>query len=56
MRWQASLQQALPMAVWVCLVLAMAAYGAVVVRNVTDMLAGIAHPASAVVAVAQPTR
>jgi hypothetical protein len=50
MRWQAKFRQALPGLAWVCLVLAVAAYGAVVVRNVTDMLAGIAgHPRSMVV-------
>jgi hypothetical protein len=35
--------------VWVCLVLAIAGYGAVVVRNVTETLVGITtHQASAV--------
>jgi hypothetical protein len=56
MPWQARLRQTLPTVVWVCLVLAIAAYGSVVVRNVTDMLAAIAHPAPAVIAIAQPRR
>ncbi len=56
MRWQARLRQTLPRAVWVCLVLAVAAYGAVVVRNVTEMLAGITHPAPAIVVVERPVR
>jgi hypothetical protein len=42
--------------IWACMVLAVAAYGAVVVRNVTDMLVGVtSHPASMVVA-QQPNR
>jgi hypothetical protein len=41
---------------WVCLVLAVAAYGSVVVRNVTDMLAGITHSAPKVVMVERPSR
>ena len=49
MPWQAKARQAVPTVVWVCVVLAIAAYGAVVVRNVTDVLAGIAgHPRSVV--------
>jgi hypothetical protein len=42
--------------VWVCLVLAIAAYGSVVVRNVTDVLAGISHPPPGIVVVERPTR
>jgi hypothetical protein len=42
--------------VWVCLVLAVAAYGSVVVRNVTDTLSGIAHHPDAVIATASPAR
>lgn len=42
--------------VWVCFVLAIAAYGSVVVRNVTEMLATITHPAPAVLAIEQPRR
>ena len=39
--------------VWVCLVLPVAAYGSVVVRNVTDMLVGMTHQPDIVV-VEQP--
>jgi hypothetical protein len=56
MPWQAKVRQALPGVVWVCLVLAVAAYGAVVVRNVTEMLAGIAGHPHSVVLVERPTR
>ena len=50
MPWQAKVRQALPVVAWICLVLAIAAYGAAIVRNVTDALAGIAgHPRSVVV-------
>jgi hypothetical protein len=42
MRWQAEPTNPVRRLVWVCLVLAVAAYGAVVVRNVTDALVGIA--------------
>jgi hypothetical protein len=56
MRWPVKVRQALPGVVWVCLVLAVAAYGAVVVRNVTDMLGGIVHQAPEMVAVARPAR
>jgi hypothetical protein len=56
MPWQAKIRQALPSVVWIFLVLAVAAYGAAIVRNVTDMLAGIAgHPRS-VVLVETPNR
>jgi hypothetical protein len=50
------MRQALPGVVWVCLVLAVAAYGSVVVRNVTEVLAGIAHQAPVMVAVERPSR
>jgi hypothetical protein len=56
MPWQAKVRQALPRVVWVCLVLAIAAYGAVVVRNVTDTLIGIADHSRSMVLVERPTR
>jgi hypothetical protein len=56
MPWQAKLRQAVDGAVWICLVLAVAAYGAVVVRNVTEMLVGITQPARSVIAVEHPMR
>jgi hypothetical protein len=50
MPWQAKVRQALPVIAWILLVLAVAGYGATIVRNVTDVLAGIAgHPRSVVV-------
>jgi hypothetical protein len=56
MPWQAKVRQALPGVAWICLVLAVAAYGAAIVRNVTDVLAAIAgHPRSVVV-MATPNR
>jgi hypothetical protein len=49
MLWQVKVRQALPGIAWVCLVLALAGYGAAIVGNVTDVLSGIAgHPRSAV--------
>ena len=56
MRWQAKVRQAVPSLVWVCLVLAIAAYGAVVVRNVTDTLIGIADHSRSVASVERPNR
>ncbi len=56
MRWRARLRQAAPGLVWVGLVLAVAAYGAVVVRNVTDTMAGIAHHDAAMVMAERPNR
>jgi F0F1-type ATP synthase membrane subunit c/vacuolar-type H+-ATPase subunit K len=41
---------------WAGLVLAVAAYGAVVVRNVTDMLVGMASHQPSVVVVERPNR
>jgi hypothetical protein len=56
MLWRAKVRQSLPGLVWICLVLAAAAYGSVVVRNVTEVLRGIAHPASTMALVVQPSR
>jgi F0F1-type ATP synthase membrane subunit c/vacuolar-type H+-ATPase subunit K len=42
--------------VWACLVLAVAAYGAVVVRNVTDTLVGITSRQPSTVIAQQPYR
>lgn len=41
---------------WVCLVVAVAAYGAAVVRNVTEMLAGIVSHQPSMVVVERPNR
>jgi hypothetical protein len=56
MLWQAKVRQALPTLVWVCVVLAVAAYGAVVVRNVTDTLIGIVDHSRSVALVDRPNR
>jgi hypothetical protein len=56
MPWQAKARQAVPTVVWVCVVLAIAAYGAVVVRNVTDTLIGIADHSRAMVLAERPNR
>jgi hypothetical protein len=56
MRWRARLRQAAPGLVWIGLVLAIAAYGSVIVRNVTDTMAGIAHHNAAMAMVERPSR
>jgi hypothetical protein len=56
MPWQAKVRQALPVVAWICLVLAIAAYGAAIVRNVTDVLAGIAGHQHSVVVMETPNR
>jgi hypothetical protein len=49
MPWPANVRQALQGIAWICLVLAFAGYGVAIVRNVTNVLAGIAgHPRSSV--------
>jgi len=42
MRWRVDPSGPVRNLVWACLILAVAAYGALVVRNVTDALVGIA--------------
>jgi hypothetical protein len=56
MHWQAKFRPLLPGLVWVCLVLAVAAYGSAGVRNVTDMLGGIAGHSRSMVVVERPSR
>jgi hypothetical protein len=56
MPWPAKLRQALPRLVWICLVLAVAAYGGVVVRNITDMLVGMTSHQQTLVEVQRPSR
>jgi hypothetical protein len=56
MHWQAKVRQALPGIAWICLVLALAGYGAAIVRNVTDVLAGIAGHRRSTVLVETPNR
>jgi hypothetical protein len=53
MHWRAELLRTLT---WACLILAVAAYGSVVVRNVTDALVGITSHQPPIVVVQQPTR
>jgi hypothetical protein len=55
MRWRADLARLAQHLLWACLVVAVAAYGSVVVRNVTEMLVGITHQPSIVV-VQRPNR
>jgi hypothetical protein len=56
MRWRAKLTTLLPRLAWICLVLAVATWGAVVVRNVTDALMGIAYHQPSYVVVERPNR
>jgi len=42
--------------IWACGIVAMAAYGSVVVRNVTETLVGITSHPSAMVVVQRPNR
>ena len=56
MRWRASLRDVLPHLLWACLVLAVAAYGAEIVRNVTDALLKIAGQSDTVATLDQPHR
>lgn len=55
MRWRVDIGRLGRDLLWASLVLAVAAYGAVVVRNVTDMLVGITHQPPMVV-VERPSR
>jgi hypothetical protein len=50
------LMEVLKHLLWACMILAVAAYGAVVVRNVTDMLVGITHQPTTMVVTARPNR
>jgi hypothetical protein len=56
MRWRARVRATLSGLVWIGVVLAVAAYGSVVVRNVTDALAGIAHPSRVEAVLEWPSR
>lgn len=42
--------------VWFCLILAMAAYGAAIVRNITETLQGIAGQSRSVAVLERPYR
>lgn len=56
MRWRVDIGRLIQNVFWVGLVLAVAAYGAVVVRNVTDTLVGIATHQPSIVVVQRPIR
>ena len=56
MRWRADITKVLMHLVWACLVMAVAAYGAVVVRNVTDMLVAIACHQPSMIVAERPSR
>jgi uncharacterized membrane protein YqhA len=56
LQWRLRARRVLPGVVWVCLVVAVAAYGAVVVRNVTETLTGISDHAHTVTLGNQPNR
>jgi hypothetical protein len=56
MRWRADLPVLLLDLARACLIVAVAAFGAAIVRNVTDTLMGIAHHQPSVEVVQQPYR
>jgi hypothetical protein len=56
MRWRVDLPPLLMNLLWAGVVLAVAAFGAAVVRNVTDALVGIAYHQPPVAVVDQPNR
>ena len=56
MRWRVDFGRLVRDVFWVGLVLAVAAYGAVMVRNVTDTLVGIATHQPSIVMVQRPSR
>jgi hypothetical protein len=56
MRWQADLSPLMLSLLWACLIVAVAGFGAVIVRNVTDVLQGIVQQPASVVIVEQPSR
>jgi hypothetical protein len=56
MRWRVDIPRLIYGLTWVALVLAVAAYGAVIVRNVTEMLVGIATHQPPLFLVQRPNR
>ncbi len=56
MRWQANIREIVGGLVWICLILATAAYGAAIVRNITETLQGIAGQSRSTAALARPYR
>ncbi len=55
-RDRTKVHRAAPRLIWIGLVLAVAAYGAVVVRNITETMVGIVHHDAAVTMVGRPNR
>jgi hypothetical protein len=56
MRWPADSLKLIQGLSWVALVLAVSAYGAAVVRNVTEMLVGITTHQPPIVVIQRPNR
>ncbi|MDR3532398.1 MAG: hypothetical protein P4L90_17830 [Rhodopila sp.] len=55
-RWRPEVTTLLTDLLWACLIVAVAAYGAVVVRNVTDTLMAIAYHQPSIVVADKPSR
>jgi F0F1-type ATP synthase membrane subunit c/vacuolar-type H+-ATPase subunit K len=56
MRWRARVARLVRDLSWACLIVALAAYGAAVVRNVTDALGGITSRQPDVIVAKWPSR
>jgi hypothetical protein len=56
MRWPVDIIRLARDLLWACLIVAVAAYGAAIVRNVTDTLSGIASRQSAMIIAQRPSR
>lgn len=56
MRWRTTCTRLVHELVWVCLILGIAAYGAVVVQHVTEALVDMAYQQTSVKAVPRPNR
>jgi hypothetical protein len=56
MRWRVDTTRLTRNLVWVCLVLAVAIYGSVVVRNVTETMVAIARHQPSIVVAQRPNR
>jgi F0F1-type ATP synthase membrane subunit c/vacuolar-type H+-ATPase subunit K len=56
MRWRVDAQTLVRNLLWAGLVVAVAAYGSVIVRNVTEMLVGITSHQPSLIVVQRPNR
>jgi F0F1-type ATP synthase membrane subunit c/vacuolar-type H+-ATPase subunit K len=56
MRWRVDTQRLVRNLLWAGLVVAVAAYGSVIVRNVTETLVGITSPQPSLIVVQRPNR